>query len=223
MTASNKVYAWGDNLFGELGVGNDVVQYETPTDISGQFGGEVISKISAGSSHSAAITTNGKVYTWGDNSTGQIGTDVTNPFYYNSPQDITSRFGASSVSSIITPDELSLATTTDGKIFAWGVSQLASAGSTYHSPNEITADFDLKSTATVQIKSIFFGSSKVESFEVLDAQTIHAIIPPHSAGTVDVRINNIHNGSAILAQSYTYLDLSKTLQTPSCGFEYSKK
>ena len=68
LSKSGKVYAWGWNGFGQLGL-NDLKARNTPTLIP-QLSG--VRAISAGEMHSVAI---GKDHLlgWGNNSSGQIG------------------------------------------------------------------------------------------------------------------------------------------------------
>ncbi len=69
--ANGTVYAWGDNSIGQLGISAAQYYYsDVPVPVSGVAG---ISKVAAGRFHSVALTTTGEVWTWGDNSSGQLG------------------------------------------------------------------------------------------------------------------------------------------------------
>lgn len=63
-----KVYAWGDNYFGQLGSTPGGVS-PVPLAVSGLSG---VSAIAAGGQHSLALS-GGKVYAWGYNASGQLG------------------------------------------------------------------------------------------------------------------------------------------------------
>lgn len=66
----DKLYAFGRNELGELGIGdNQVKQLSYPRDITSQFGGERIKKISAGIAHSLILAEE-NLYATGYNSTG---------------------------------------------------------------------------------------------------------------------------------------------------------
>ena len=76
LTASGTVYAWGDNSTGELG---DGMVSQTPTDVptaisTASLPGSVTA-IAAGSgfAFAMAVTASGSVYTWGDDSYGELG------------------------------------------------------------------------------------------------------------------------------------------------------
>ncbi|KAJ8605836.1 hypothetical protein CTAYLR_000611 [Chrysophaeum taylorii] len=73
-----KVYGYGENDKGQLGVGDTRVR-EKPT--AAIFGADaalfsdrvVVRAVACGSEHSAALSTSGGCYAWGDNSHGQLG------------------------------------------------------------------------------------------------------------------------------------------------------
>jgi len=79
LAADGQVFAWGDNSFGQLGNGSSESVFHRPVavDRSGVLAGQHIVAISAGDSHSLALSSNGKVYAWGDNAFSRLGgTDV---------------------------------------------------------------------------------------------------------------------------------------------------
>ncbi|KAL1233602.1 X-linked retinitis pigmentosa GTPase regulator [Trichinella spiralis] len=68
---SDKIYAFGRNCEGQLGLGNDEEQL-MPAEITA-LSGIPIAQLSAGVAHSAALTNEGKLYVWGRNTEGQLG------------------------------------------------------------------------------------------------------------------------------------------------------
>jgi alpha-tubulin suppressor-like RCC1 family protein len=71
--------ASGSNHFSQLGNGNRAVRQITPVKVTAPSGsGEFkdVVDMAGGSVHSVAVTKDGKVYCWGDNYRGQIGSDV---------------------------------------------------------------------------------------------------------------------------------------------------
>jgi uncharacterized repeat protein (TIGR02543 family) len=78
VTTAGRVYAWGWNIYGQLG-DNTTTDKSSPTLISftGLGDGEKIEDVFAGSAHSLAVTTNNRLYAWGFNSFGQLGDKTT--------------------------------------------------------------------------------------------------------------------------------------------------
>lgn len=68
------VSSFGRNQFGQLGDGS-FVDHFVPGDVS-DLPDQTISQISAGAYHSALLTANGTVYTWGWNEQGQLGRTI---------------------------------------------------------------------------------------------------------------------------------------------------
>lgn len=72
ITNNNKVYAWGNNDSGELGIGTNK-QYNIPICATALLSVQ-IQKISCGLKHTCALSLYGEIYTWGSNQYGQLGT-----------------------------------------------------------------------------------------------------------------------------------------------------
>ncbi|XP_013415675.1 probable E3 ubiquitin-protein ligase HERC1 [Lingula anatina] len=72
LTADGEVYSWGDGDYGKLGHGNTATQ-KFPKLIAGPLSGKVVKCISAGYRHSAAVTEDGQLYTWGEGQYGRLG------------------------------------------------------------------------------------------------------------------------------------------------------
>ena len=77
-TSDGSVFAWGAGDVGKLGLGDDESDTLVPTLVSGELQGKQVVQVAAGDQHSACMTEDSSVYTWGDNSANQLGvTDVT--------------------------------------------------------------------------------------------------------------------------------------------------
>lgn len=70
LKSDGTVWAWGTNTDGQLGDGSFMKRI-TPVPVSGLSNVKTI--LSSESSHSVAITNDGKIWTWGSNNYGQLG------------------------------------------------------------------------------------------------------------------------------------------------------
>ncbi|KAL0355676.1 UNVERIFIED_CONTAM: PH, RCC1 and FYVE domains-containing protein 1 [Sesamum radiatum] len=74
VTLNGDLYTWGDGIhnFGLLGHGTEF-SYFTPRKVKGQMEGICVTSISCGPWHSAAITSLGQLFTFGDGTFGALG------------------------------------------------------------------------------------------------------------------------------------------------------
>gem|GEM_PF-2365762 len=116
LTGDGAVYAWGQNVLGQLGNGTYVGTVTTPAQVTG-FSGRTVVAISCGASHALALTADGAVYTWGYNYDGQLGNGTTTAS--NRPAEVTALSGQG-VSALQAGTYHSLALTESGTVYAWG-------------------------------------------------------------------------------------------------------
>jgi len=127
LKADGTLWSWGDNASGQLGDGTTTMK-SVPIQIDPAFGNHWIA-IAAGGSHSMALQSDGTLWTWGDNSYGQLGdptlgSGLTPPFV-STPQQIfnfsppTTGYNSSWVAIAAGLDH-SLALQADGTLWAWG-------------------------------------------------------------------------------------------------------
>ena len=121
LTSDGLVYSWGDGTHGQLG--NNTSTYSlvpVPVNTSGALAGKTVVAIAAGASHSMALTSDGLVYAWGNNSCGELGNSGT----LNSPVpvavNVSGVLAGKTVTAITAGDEDSMVLTSDGLAFSWG-------------------------------------------------------------------------------------------------------
>lgn len=76
LAADGRVYAWGDNDYGQLGQDKEDGTYPRAVlvkDVSGTGSLGNIAMVSAGGNHALALDRNGKVYSWGISNSGVLG------------------------------------------------------------------------------------------------------------------------------------------------------
>ena len=110
--SDGSLWAWGDNFLGQIGLDPLVttgsttpVEIQTPATWTTQ---------SAGSGHTLAIRPNGTLWSWGDNGSGQLGTEPVDPFQ---PTQVTA---TNDWTAVAAGDFHSLGLRADGTLWAWG-------------------------------------------------------------------------------------------------------
>ena len=117
LASNGDVWAWGQNNGGQLGNGTTVDKHE-PTKIN-TLSGKGITAIaeSTVSDHSIALASNGDVWAWGNNASGQLG-DVTTT-NRSIPVKITALSGKS-ITKVVTGGGHSMALDSNGDVWGWG-------------------------------------------------------------------------------------------------------
>ncbi|XP_054158466.1 RCC1 and BTB domain-containing protein 2-like [Oppia nitens] len=121
LTAGGQLWTWGENDFGQLGLGTFDATH-TPKLIQRLASKRVVT-VSCGNRHSLALTTDGELFGWGRNTFGQIG-DMTycwrvfpTRVALNEP-----------VRDISCGKCHSLALTTGGRVYVWGLNDFGQLG-----------------------------------------------------------------------------------------------
>ena len=113
-------YSWGWGTSGQLG--RAVTEDKIPLAVtaSGVLNGKTIAKVAAGHLHSLALDTDGKVYAWGDNASGQLGDNSTTRRDAPVAVDTSGVLNGKTITQIAAGYDYSLALDSDGKVYAWG-------------------------------------------------------------------------------------------------------
>lgn len=115
--------AWGDNAFGQLGNGT-ATDSTTPVPVTPPAHTR-ITAVAAGSTHSVALTSTGKLLAWGSNFYGELGNGTTTPSATAVPValPVNTRITAISVNY-----GHNLALTSTGRVLAWGYNAFGQLG-----------------------------------------------------------------------------------------------
>ncbi len=113
LRSNGTLWAWGVNYFGKLGT-NSGISRSSPTSVVGGFNDWC--QISAGAQNSAAIRTNGTLWTWGCNGQGILGDNST--ICRSSPVQVAG--GATTWCQVSLGQFHSSAIRNDGTLWTWG-------------------------------------------------------------------------------------------------------
>lgn len=151
LTSTGAVYSAGGNTAGQLGT-NSVSPTATPVPVHLPAGVSVAG-VSAGQGHSLAVTSDGAVLAWGDNSHGQLGTGTNNPATVPVPTSLPS---GGKVTAVSAGANHSLALAADGTVLAWGANDSGQLG--VGTNQDGTAPVAVTLPAGAQITAIGAGS-----------------------------------------------------------------
>jgi alpha-tubulin suppressor-like RCC1 family protein len=127
VTTEGRVLAWGTNASGQLGQGKLVSvlkQNSLPLavkDTTGLLELKGIVAVSAGEESALALSEDGEVYSWGNNSSGQLGRTVLNDDPL--PGKVVSPTGTSTLQHIVAisvGEDNAIALADDGRVYSWG-------------------------------------------------------------------------------------------------------
>jgi len=111
------IYTWGYNSNGQLGIGS-LSQQTTPQLVAKPSGVTSWTAVCSGFNFILALGNDGNLYSWGQNTNGQLGinstVDQTTPHLVNKP------FGVTGWTTLAAGGNHSLAICSDGNLYTWG-------------------------------------------------------------------------------------------------------
>lgn len=114
------LYTWGYNIFGQLGLNTTGNYQSSPVQVGSETNW---SKVGAGKYQSGSIKTNGTLWTWGINGSGQLGDGTT--VTKSSPIQVGS---LSNWSQVEFGNYFCASIKTDGTLWSWGYNNLGQLG-----------------------------------------------------------------------------------------------
>ncbi|EFC43504.1 predicted protein, partial [Naegleria gruberi] len=135
---NGKLYAWGRNHRGQLGDKTTVTKVR-PVDVymDGALANQYIVKVCGGLSHTAVLTSNNSLYSFGDNTYGQLGIGSASSAEYKMEAvavNLPESFAGEIVVDLKCGDDFTTVLTESGKVFAWGKNDKGQCGTGINSP-----------------------------------------------------------------------------------------
>ena len=130
------LWMWGCDTNGELGIGACEVNNTVPKQVKIPERVKKVILSNKGWNKSAAITEDGNLYMWGNNSSFGlgIGEDSSNSKNYNTPQKVN---GISEVCGVSVSGETTTALTNSGEVYVWGNAYGYTDSLTHSTPERI--------------------------------------------------------------------------------------
>jgi alpha-tubulin suppressor-like RCC1 family protein len=133
LRSDGTVWAWGNNSSGQLGDGTNQNSF-VPVQVHGLPAGIV--QVTAGLNHAGAVASDGSVWTWGDNSHGELG--YTTPG--GSPASTPARVpGVLNVKQISAGSSFTVALRANGEVWTWGRGDRGQLGDGTHTSHTAPA------------------------------------------------------------------------------------
>jgi alpha-tubulin suppressor-like RCC1 family protein len=119
--ADNKLYAWGYNHLGQLGI-NSLTSSSVPVAVTTTevLRGKTILAVATGRAHCLALCADGTLAAWGDNSSGQLGDGTTTSSLAPVAVHLSGVLAGRTVVAVSAGSSHSLALCADGTVAAWG-------------------------------------------------------------------------------------------------------
>ena len=115
--AGGKLYTWGFGQNGQLGHGDNSSRLE-PTLVQGALADKTVVAVSCGATHTAALTDDGKVWTWGGGESGQLGHGEKN--YLSEPKELKGVLEHKKMIAVACGGYHTAALMLDGSVWCWG-------------------------------------------------------------------------------------------------------
>lgn len=144
VTEDGSLYIWGANDYGQLGMSSDYNAHPTPVKVEGLG---PVQDVALGYSFVLALMKDGTLWTWGNNSYGQLGRGNSGS-YYSTPGQAQGLDGLT-ITSIFTGSYSCFALCADGTVWSWGGNfdgQLGHSGSSAQKMTGLENIVDLASS-----------------------------------------------------------------------------
>ncbi|XP_071491070.1 LOW QUALITY PROTEIN: probable E3 ubiquitin-protein ligase HERC4 [Diadema antillarum] len=122
-----QVLGWGRDDRGQCGLGTGTREAKHKPKILRHLGSHHVVKVCCGELHSMALSRDGRVFTWGDNTYGQLGIGSSGSSLVDRPTELTSLKGVPIV-RIACGGSHSFALTVSGSVFSWGKNDFGQLG-----------------------------------------------------------------------------------------------
>jgi uncharacterized protein YjdB len=120
VTRDAKLYCWGSNTAFALGIGSRASQSAVPVQVAA---GQRFKQVSVSGTHSCALTTDGRAFCWGPNSSGQLGSG--NTTWQETPVHTAT---ALTFASITAGSDYTCGLSPAGAAWCWGANGLGQLG-----------------------------------------------------------------------------------------------
>jgi alpha-tubulin suppressor-like RCC1 family protein len=167
------LWTWGSNGSGQLGNGTSSGVTTTPTQVGS---GTTWSAVAAGSDFAVALQSNGSLWAWGDNGSGQLGIGPGAPASEATPTALTT---STTWSAVAAGSDFAVAVASDGGLWTWGDNSSYELGdgttTSQSAPESIMSGFNVRPTVTSTVPAD--GATDVEIDSTIQVTFSEAMDP----------------------------------------------
>lgn len=129
IASDDKVYCWGSNSNGQLGIGS-TTQSTVPVavDTTGVLNGKTMTSVSVGWLFTCALSSENLTYCWGSNSAGQLGDNSTTQRTVPVAVNTSGALSGKLIASISSGDEYTCAISQENRVYCWGLNDNGQLG-----------------------------------------------------------------------------------------------
>ena len=125
VTDDDKVYCWGRNDYGQLGIGSTTDQ-SSPTEITLPSGVTTFTQFGLGYDHTCGLADDNKIYCWGRNAFGQLGNGGSPTS--TTPVAVTLPSGVTSFTEVAASHSHNCAIGNNNRTYCWGANTFGQLG-----------------------------------------------------------------------------------------------
>ena len=210
MGTDGNLYSWGDNSLDQLGRAlTNALNDGTPRKVNLPSGVPRFTQVIAGGDNSLGLGWDGNLYSWGDNSKGQLGRSA------SSTQDGTPRRVAMPAGITITQVRIeggylggyALGLGSDGNLYSWGDNSSRQLARTPASATPANRPGMVAFPESPRSTGVSFGGTAGTNLTANTGGTWSVTTPPHAGGKTDVTVSWSRNGQQPDAHlTYTYIN-----------------
>jgi len=221
ITKSGRLFTWGRSQDRRLGHGDAIGSNESYPKVVAELEGKKAVFVDAGFAHMACITGDGSIYTWGKNSSKQLGHPKS-----DYPAPVLGLPSDANFVQVACGRNHTLALTEDGEVYSWGGSKKGAQGTGKRgaepvpTPVHALSDLDIKQIACGEDFSLFLTKDgNVYSCGASDfGQTGHGRTSRYSLSPEKIHMLEKHNITRMACGQYHSLICTEEGDVYSWGF-----